>query len=68
MTIEIHRMDLIHLAHDLDPAVFPIFRAILKMEMLKLIEMSMILMISQHRMMAHYPILDHEHSARLCKT
>lgn len=68
MTVEIHRIDLIHLAHDLDPAAFPIFRAILKTEMLKLIEMSMILMISPHRMMAHYPILGHEHSARLRKT
>lgn len=68
MTIEIQRTDLIHLAHVLDPAVCPIFRAISRMAMLNLIQMPMILMILRHRMKAHYPTRDHEHSAHPPKT
>lgn len=50
LTIEIRPIDLIHLAHVLDPAAFQILLAILKMAMLVLIKISMILMISPHRM------------------
>lgn len=61
LTIEIHRIDLIHLVQELDLAVLRIFRVILRMAMLNLIKISMILMILQHRMKAHYLIQDREH-------
>lgn len=69
MTIEIQRIDLIHLAQDLDPAAFQILLVHLRMAMLVLFKISMILMIPQHRMMAaHCPIHDLEHSAHRYKT
>lgn len=45
MTIEIRQIDLIHLAHELDPAAFQISLATLRMAMLVLIKISMILTI-----------------------
>lgn len=60
LTIEIKRIDLIHLAQDLDLAAYQISRVILRMAMHKIIKISLILMISQHRMMVHSPIQDHE--------
>lgn len=68
MTIEIQRIDLNHLAQDSDPAAFQILLVHLRMAMLVLITISLILMIPQHRMKAHCPIHDHEHSAHLYKT
>lgn len=62
LKIEIQRIDLIHLAQDLDLAVFQILRlpAIQKMAMLVLTKMSMTLMKLQHRMKAHCPTQDRE--------
>lgn len=67
LKIEIQRINLIHLAHELDPAVYRILLVTLRMAMPISIKISMNLMVIQHRMRAHYLTRDRAHLAHPCK-